>query len=78
MRGCGAHDPAGIDSSLEAQVHSAEAPMPDVFLAKLLDGRPAVFLRSYGADKFVVEVDGRERAVLRSLWQSLPFVAAIL
>lgn len=55
-----------------------EVQVPDVFLAKLLDGRPAIFLRSYGADKFVVEVDGKERAVSRILWQSLPFVAAIL
>jgi hypothetical protein len=64
--------------SAEARTSLTEVQVPGVFLAKVLDGRPAIFLRSYGADKFVVEVDGRERAVSRILWQSLPFVAAIL
>lgn len=45
-----------------------------IFQIKLLDGRPARLLRDYGPDKFIVEIDSRERAVRRNLWHALPFV----
>jgi hypothetical protein len=47
--------------------------MSEVLRAKLLDGKPARFLRDYGEYKFVVEVDGQELAILRAVWHSLPF-----
>jgi len=43
----------------------------EVLLAKILDGRPASFVRMQG-DGFVVSVDGRERMISRALWRRLP------
>ena len=44
----------------------------DVFLPKLLDGRPVTFERAEGLNDFVVRLNSKkERAISRKLWLSL-------
>lgn len=46
--------------------------MSDLFLAKDLNGYSATFVRFEGLDKFIIQVDGAERAISRDEWRSLP------
>jgi hypothetical protein len=46
--------------------------VPELFLAKDLNGRPATFVRFEGPDRFIIEVDGAERTISRDEWRSLP------
>jgi hypothetical protein len=46
--------------------------MSHLFLAKMLDGHAATFVRFEGADKFVIEVNGAERTISRDIWRLLP------
>jgi len=43
----------------------------DLFLAKDLNGYPATFVGFEGPDRFIIEVDGVERAISREEWRSL-------
>jgi hypothetical protein len=46
--------------------------MSDFCTIKRLDGCPAIFLRFYGPDYFVIEVDRVERIVSKAIWANLP------
>jgi hypothetical protein len=44
----------------------------DIAQVKMLDGRPATFLRFDGPDRYVVEIDGEDRTITRDEWRGLP------
>jgi hypothetical protein len=46
--------------------------MSDLTLIKNLDGHPAAFVRSKGADKLIVCANSEFRTVTRDYWRSLP------
>jgi hypothetical protein len=46
--------------------------MSHLFLAKILNGHPANFVRFEGPDSFIVEVNGVEQAISRDHWGRLP------
>ena len=41
----------------------------DIAQLKMLDGRPATFLRFNGPDRYVVLIDGEERTITRAEWR---------
>jgi hypothetical protein len=43
----------------------------DIAQLKMLDGRPATFLRFNGPDRYVVLIDGEERTITRAEWRGL-------
>ena len=45
--------------------------MSDIAQLKMLDGRPATFLRFNGPDRYVVLIDGGERTMTRAEWRGL-------
>ena len=45
--------------------------MSDIAQVKTLDGRPVTFLRFDGPDKYVVDIDGEGRTIIREGWLRL-------